>query len=241
MNKLNSKIEELESSIKDLKSLMAKRRKFASGPNILLGCGTAISAVSIYTLPKWISVILVAFLSGYAIADKRKNNSLVASKLDEIHSVTNDINASISNLLLQIKEQKECGQKDENINGLKARIKELESLLDSKPAPQPTPVQDSFEKTLAELHLEVILKKIQELDIDVESFGEECTSFIRKEFKRTLRTCGLEFIDYSTENNSFFNSETAAINNIDCTARAIVTITNPKKVVLKGSVIIPEK
>ena len=103
MNKLNSKIEELESSIKDLKSLIAKQRKFASGPNILLGCGTVISAVSIYTLPKWISVILVAFLSGYAIADKRKNNSLVASKLDEIHSITNDINASISNLLLQAK------------------------------------------------------------------------------------------------------------------------------------------
>lgn len=36
MNKLNSKIEELESSIKDLKSLIAKQRKFASGPNILL-------------------------------------------------------------------------------------------------------------------------------------------------------------------------------------------------------------
>lgn len=235
MNKLNSKIKELESSIEDLKSLIAKQRKFASESNILLGCGTAISAVSIYTLPKWTSVILVAFLSGYVIADKRKNNSLVASKLDEIHSITNDINGSLSNLLLQIKEQK-----DENTN-LKAKIKELESLLDSKPAPLPTPVQDSSEKTLAELHLEVILKIIQELDIDVESFGEECTSFIRKEFKRTLRTCGFEFLDYSTENSSFFNSETAAINNIDCTARAIVTIANPKKVVLKGSVIIPEK
>ncbi len=240
MNKLNSKIEELESSIKDLKSLIAKQRKFASGPNILLGCGTAISAVSIYSLPKWISVIFVAFLSGYAIADKRKNNLLVASKLDEIHSVTNDINASISDLLLQIKEQKECGQKDENINDLKVRIKELESLLDSKSTPQQTPIQDSSEKTMAELHLEDILKKIQRLDINVEDFGEECTSYIRKEFARTLRHCGYEFVEYSNENKQFFDTETAAIENVDCNARAIVTIASPKRIIIKGHAFIPE-
>lgn len=240
MNKLNSKIEELESTIKDLKSLIAKQRKFASGSNILLGCGTAISVVSIYTLPKWISVILVAFLSGYAIAYKRKKNSLVASKLDEIHSFTNDINASISDLLLQIKEQKECEKQNENTNNLKARIKELESLLDSKPTPQPAPVQDSSEKTLAESHLEDVLKKIQALDIDVEDFGEECTSYIRKEFAKTLRHCGYEFVEYSNENKQFFETETAAIGNVDCNARAIVTIASPKRIIIKGHAFIPK-
>ena len=78
MNKLNSKIEELESSIKDLKSLIAKQRKFASGPNILLGCGTAISAVSIYSLPKWISVIFVAFI--WLCHSRQKKEQFVSSK-----------------------------------------------------------------------------------------------------------------------------------------------------------------
>ncbi|GEM_PF-3507008 len=240
MDKLNSNIERLESSIKDLKALIAKQNRFASKSNILLGCGTAITAASIYTLPKWASVIFVAIMSGYAIVDKRRINSLIANKLDEIHSIANDINDSISNLLQQIKEQKECDNKNEEINKLKARIKELEALLESKPIPQPIPVQPSNEKSLAELHLDIILKKIQGLDIEVEDFGDECTSYIRKEFNKTLRQCGYEFIEYSHENRQFFNTERGAIDHVDCTARAIVTIASPRLTILKGHAFIPE-
>lgn len=240
MDKLNSNVERLESSIKDLKSLIAKQNRFASKSNILLGCGTAITAASIFTLPKWTSVIFVAIMSGYAIVDKRRINLLIANKLNEIHSIANDINGSISNLLQQIEEKKGCNNKDEEINKLKAKIKELEALLESKPIPQPMPVQRSNEKSKAELHLDDILRKIQRLDIDVEDFGEECTSYIRKEFAKTLRHCGYEFVEYSNENKEFFDTETAAIENVDCTARAIVTIASPKRIIIRGRAFIPK-
>lgn len=239
MDKLTSNIEMLESSIKDLRSLIADQNRFASKSNFLLGCGTAITAASIYTLPKWTSVIFAAFMSVYAIVDKRRINSQIANKLNEIHSIASDINDSISNLLQQIK-QKERDNKDEEINNLTARIKDLELQLESEPASQPIPVQRSNEKSLAEFHLDIILKKIQGLDIEVEDFGEECTSYIRKEFKKTLRQCGYEFIEYSYENQQFFDTERGAIDHVDCTARAIVTIASPKLTILRGHAFIPE-
>ena len=88
--------------------------------------------------------------------------------------------------------------------------------------------------------MKVLLKKIQKLDIDVEDFGEDCKRFMRKEFSNSLRVCGMEFVDYSEENKAFFDIETTSTDDIDCTERAIATLSFPRRVVLKGHAFVPE-
>lgn len=233
MENLKSLLKKLETSIEDLRVLSGSQQCYSSLPNLIFGGGALLSILVVLILPKWISVIIIAIYSWYVLRDRLKYNALIDQKLGEIRFVFNDINTSLDDIQAKINncEDKISFLKSENENLQLLKIKETQ-------AKEKTDA--SLGKTDAELHLDEILKKIQKLDIDIEEFGPECVQYIRKEFAKTLKVCGLEFIDYSEENQMLFATETAAINNIDCTARAIVTVTSPRKIVLKGHVFIPE-
>ncbi len=242
MEKLSLKVAELESSLKDLRDVLENEKRASSTSTLIVGCGAIFAAVSIFTLPRWISVAIIALFSGYSILDKKKTCNQVRQKISSIQAAFDGINSALREL--DIKDYafttEESKKKDETISFLKSTVERLKSLLERKETASEVKRPDDLEKSKAEVNMEELLKKIQKLDIEVEDFGEECASYMRKEFNKTLRVCGLEFVDYSSENDMLFATEKAAINNIDCTARAIVTISTPRKIVLKGHAFIPE-
>lgn len=230
MDKLKSIFSKLESSIEGLRILVENQHRYSSTSNLILGGGAALSAFSVLTLPKWTSVAFIAMFSGYALYDRAKFNSLVVCKLGEIHAIFNEINDSINDL------QKEFNSKEEMISFLKTKV----GSFSEKVGQHSQDATVETEKSTAEINFEELLKKIQKLDIEVEEFGDECATYMRKEFSKTLKVCGLEFANYSEENRMLFATESAAINNVDCTARAIVTTASPKKIILKGHAFIPK-
>lgn len=229
---------ELEFVLHDLKVQIDRHRSVTSSSNLILGCGTLFTVGSIFTMPKWTSVILVAMLSGYTIYSKTRTLSIVSSELDKIKSIFDNINESL--IEMQAAELKGKEENETSISFLKSTIERLKALLAKKESSPSTANNEDAGPTQAELNLNELLKKIQKLDSAVEDFGDECASYMRKEFSKTLRVCGLEFVDYSDENKSVFDTETAAINNIDCTSRAIVTRSTPQKAILRGHAFIPE-
>lgn len=241
MDELNSLITDLEHAIQDAKFYIKKNKSVVSNPNLILGCGTVATVVSLYALPKWATVILMVLLSGYAIMEKINSYSNLTDKLDEIQRLIDKINQ----YLIETEQSKntpsivECQEKEETIAFLKSTVERLKGLLAKKDA-EPKPKEENSEPTKAELNQTVLLKKLQSLDIEVQDFGEECSTYMRMEFAKTLRICGLEFVDFSEDTKSMFDTETAAINNIDCTSRAIATLSSPKEVVLRGHAFIPE-
>lgn len=234
MENLSAKISELELSLKDLKGLIDKQNEVFSTSNLIMGCGATFTAVSVLTLPKWVPITSTVLMFGYFLFDKKKLSTQIGQKINGIHTLFESINSTLSNIDLEAlaSQEEECQKKDETISFLNEQLK---SLLDHKEFSTTTP-----EKSIAQIHFKELLKKIQKLDIEVEEFGDECASYMRKEFNRTLRKCGLEFVDYSAENQVLFSTEKAAINYIDCTARAVVTIVSPRQTVLKGHAFIPE-
>jgi len=230
MEKLKSNLCKVERSIKELSSLVENQRRYSSTSSLILGGGAALSALSVFTLPKWTSFALIAMFSGYVFYDRTKLNSLILCKLGELHSIFDEINKSLIDL------QNEINTKEEKISFLKNKVDSSSQKIEG----QVSINTDAPVKSKAELNFEELLKKIQKLDIEVEDFGSECASYMRKEFAKTLKVCGLEFVDYSEENRLLFATESAAINNIDCTARAIVTNSSPRTIVLKGHAFIPK-
>ena len=242
MENLSLKITELESSLKDLRDILENQKRASSTSTLIVGCGAIFAAVSVFTLPRWITVAIIALFSGYSILDKKKACNQVRQKISSIQVAFDGINSTLQEL--DIKEYaftaEESKKKDETISSLKSTVERLKSLLERKESASEVKQPDAFEKSKAEINLEELLKKIQKLDIEVEDLGDECASYMRKEFTKTLRVCGLEFVDYSFENENLFTTEKAPINNVDCSARAIVTISTPRKIVLKGHAFIPE-
>jgi len=194
------------------------------------------------TMPKWSTIVLVALLSGYTMYDRTNSYSDISSKLNKIKDLFSQLNNAIVELdVLNFRaNNEEIIQKDKDISFLKATIDRLKALLADKENQKPSDNKQDSEPTQAELSLNVMLKKLQKLEIDVEDFGVECSAYFRKEFSKTLRVCGMEFVDYSEENKSIFDTESAAITNVDCTAKAIVTISSPRRVVLRGHAFIPD-
>lgn len=241
MNELNSLIFDLDLAIKDAKSYIKTNRSIVSTPNVILGCGWLATAVSVYTLSKWATVILLLLVSGYAFMEKTNSFSTLSEKLCEIQKLIDKINQYLieTKISENTTSTKESQEKDETIAFLKSSVERLKGLLAKKETTQ-KPVEDDSEPTQAELTQSVLLKKLQSLDIEVQDFGEECALYMRKEFAKTLRICGLEFVDFSEDTKYMFNTETAAINNIDCTSRAIATLSLPQRVVLRGHAFIPE-
>lgn len=232
---------ELESSLKDLKSLIVNQRRINSASNLIVVCVALFINVSIFIFPQWVSVVLIVFLFGYLILYKKRIYTQIGQKFDGIQTIFDSINTTLSNLdanALQSRTE-ECYEKDEIII-LKSRVEQLESQLARIEGPPVVTNTDNMDKSKFEIYFKAVLKKIQKLDIEVDAFGEECALYMRKEFSRTLRSCGFEFVDYSAENKMLFATEEGAINNVDCTARAIVTISSPREIVLKGHAFIPE-
>ena len=232
------KVAELESSLKDLRSLLEHQKKVRSTSTLVVGCGALASAVSVFTLPKWISVAMIALVSAYSILDKRRVCSQIGQKVNSIQATFEGINSTLRELMNDsARRTEECKKKNETISFLQSTVERIKSQLGRN---EPAPVIIDPGKSKAEVYMEVLLKKIQQFDIDVEDFGDECASYMRKEFNKTLRICGLEFVDYSADNDILFATEKGAIDHVDCTARAIVTISKPRKIVLKGHAFIPE-
>lgn len=243
MKNLNAKISELELSLKDLKSLIDKQNEVFSASNLIMGCGTTFTAVSVLTLPKWVPIASTVLMFGYFLFDKKKLSTQIGQKINGIHTLFESINSTLSNIDLEAlaSQEEACRKKNETISFLKSSVERLKSALARAEEPRNgSTTSDDTEKTHTEIHLEEFLKSIQKLDIEVDDFGNECAKYMRKEFNKTLRLCGLEFADYTAENQILFATERAAIQNVDCTARAIVTTTSPRRIILKGHAFIPE-
>lgn len=240
MNELQTLINDLENAFQDLKDNLYKQKNWASGPNLIVGCGALLTLASIFTMPRWTSVVLVAVLSGYSIYDRTNASSSINSKVDKIKTIFDKINDKIIEQRSQVQNivRSEEQKKDETISFLKSTIERLKAAIANNDK-QPTNPEEK-NPTQAELNLNVLLREIQKLDVDVEDFGDECAKYMRKEFAKTLRICGYEFVEYAEENKSAFDTETTAINSVDCTAKAIVTLSLPRKVVLRGYAFIPE-
>lgn len=230
MENLKSNLVKLESSIEDLRLLLGKQQFYSSSSNLIICCGAVLSSLSVFSMPKWVSFLLVICFSCYIIYDRAKFNSQIFSKLGLFHLIINAISESATNL------QKIIEDKEQKISLLNNTINDISQLNEQKDKAETA----ETEKSLAELNFEELLKKIQLLDVVVQDFGPECTSYMQKEFSKALKVCGLEFADYTEENHLLFATERAAIDHVDCTARAIVTINSPKKIVLKGHAFIPK-
>lgn len=241
MEKFNSLISDLELAIQNTKFYIKQNRGILSITSVILGCGTLATAVLLYTLPKWATIILLVLLWAYAIIEKSKYLSYISDKLAEIDKIIDKINHFLLETELSKKTSaiEEYQKKDDTIALLKSTVERLEGLIANN-ATKIEPVEVVSELSQSERNQAVLLKKLQTLDFEVEDFGEECSSYIRKEFSKALRTCGLEFVDYSENTKYMFAVETAAIDFIDCTARAIATLSSPKEVVLRGHAFIPE-
>lgn len=242
MENLSAKISELELSLKDLKGLIDKQNEVFSASNLIMGCGATFTAVSVLTLPKWVPIASTVLMFGYFLFDKKKLSTQIGQKINGIQTLFESINSTLSQINLEAlaSQEEECRKKDETISFLKSNVERLKSLLKRNDTPPINTKSDDNEKSEAELNMLDLLRKFQKLDIVVDDFGTECASYMRKEFNKALRICGLEFADYSPENQVLFATEKAAIDSIDCTARAIVTNSTPRKIILKGHAFIPE-
>lgn len=246
MENLSTMTTALESALSDLKDLIGSQTKSAKRTGLIVGGGYVLTVLSIFSLPKWISGVLVAMLFGYSLSESKKRLSLLGKKLAEIQGLLNDASLQTKNACDDSFESdnKIQQEKDAEIDTLKSTIEELKSQINESTSCAPVTKDDwdkiSIEKSILETNFKETLKKIQSLDIEVDDFGPECADYMRKEFKKTLRACGLEILDYTPDNQEMFSIETATISDVDCTARAIVTTSKPRMVIIKGHVFVPQ-
>lgn len=252
MNTLNSKVSEIKKSILYLKQISAKSQSnefFLTAA--IVCCGFIATTVSLMWLPELVSISLLFIFCLILIVNKLHhlkiekvkfdniNNSIeeIAKKIDVledgIETERNDYENRLSHLPLDsILEEKE-----KQINELKAALDNATDRITS--LTNATSTVNNQEPYKYGGYTNHFLEVIQRLDFEVDDFGEECASYLRKQFTRALGTCGLRFLNYSKEDKEFFNTETTpAIDKVDCTRRAIVK-DDKSEVIIYGRAFIP--
>ena len=161
MDNLSLKITELESSLKDLRAILENQKRASSTSTLIVGCAAIFAAVSVFTLPKWITVAIIALYSGYSILDKKKACNQVRKKISSIQVAFDGINSTLQEL--DIKDYaftaEESRKKDETISFLKSTVERLKSLLERKETAPEVKRSGDLEKSKAEVYMEEFLKK----------------------------------------------------------------------------------
>lgn len=250
MDNLKNLLQELESTISAQKENLKKEQQtlLQQFGLILAGGAVAASATAIW-LPCWAAVILIFGLAGFAFLGKQAASKRACNGInkiaDEMNAVKTEFELNSSDIDAQLSHinevDAELAQRQEIIDSLTKQIELLGNKLNELPAQPASIIQTAAPENPYGGYTDIFLRLIQSLDSEIDDFGEECTAYIRNQFARSLRSCGLKLVGYSDETKDYFRTErTTLVTDPDCTTKAVITTTAPTTAVIKGHAFIPE-
>ena len=243
MNDLKNLLQEFENTILAQKETHIKERKSLFSFVIVMFTVALATVISIIWLPYWMSIILVLALVIFVYIEKLSAVKRYGATIDRISKETNILNIKIEKMPSTINNQisnLELEEKQKIIDSLNQKVTLLVGKLKAVSAETASTSSVSTYNTDGG-YIELFLHLVQNLDFEVDDFGEKCANYIREQFSKTLQMCGLKFVNYSKETSDYFSTErTNLVTKPNCTARAIVTKKTPTTLILPGHAFIPE-
>ena len=249
MENIKDLVKQIDGAVTAISPLSASQCKPSVATEIVACVLIVFLAVSISKFPEWVSYFVLVAIAVCVVCSlvKRRNCSdngngeveriaQIRQLVDAISRQAEQLQADVASKNGELKSlEQKVGRLQEENRAKEQTIIELQRKIDNCPTAKQPPVDDIYRGKF-----NILLKAMQQLDVAVQDFGDECHEYVRNEVEKAAKMCGYRFVDYSEEMAECYEVEKVAdLPHARYISRAVLS-NSTDTVFIKGHIYIPE-